>query len=112
MTQFGKILKSIRIKMDLTLEEFGKLLGVSNQVVSGWEHGKYMPKEDRIEEIAKILNVSVAELKGYDQHVPPGMVLITETELKYLRTIADLVTAKDAVEKELEQAKNIEAVSK
>lgn len=43
MAMSTKQIASLRKKLSLNLEQFGKLFGVSHSAVSLWEHGKRTP---------------------------------------------------------------------
>ena len=60
--QFGKIIKKLRIKNNLTQKEFAEKLGVTYQAVSKWENGKNMPDIMLLKEISNIFNVNIEEL--------------------------------------------------
>lgn len=55
----GKEIRKIRLEKGMTMQEFGKLFGVSKSSVSMWENGKSIPSPDRLKQIAKIGNTSV-----------------------------------------------------
>ena len=60
--QFGKTIKELRIKNNLTQKEFADRLGVTYQAVSKWENGKNMPDIILLKEISSILGVEIDEL--------------------------------------------------
>ncbi len=58
----GKTIKELREKRKMTQKELSEVIGVSDKTVSKWETGKGLPDIGIIEELAKALGVSVAEL--------------------------------------------------
>ena len=60
----GARIKQIRNKLNLTLEQFGKLdnLKASKSIVLRWENGTSLPNRSRLEAIAKKGNMTVNEL--------------------------------------------------
>ena len=58
----GKTIKELREKRKMTQKERSEMIGVSDKTVSKWETGKGLPDIGIIEELAKALGVSVAEL--------------------------------------------------
>ena len=52
-------IKEERIKLGLNQEEFGKMINVSKQAVSGWENGYRTPDVETLEKLAELLNCSV-----------------------------------------------------
>lgn len=60
----GQRIYIIRNKLNLTLEQFGKLsnLNASKSIVLRWENGSSLPNRARLETIAKLGNMTVNEL--------------------------------------------------
>lgn len=67
MATIGERMKKLRISRDLTLEDVAKLAGVSRQTIQRYESGVIgnIPS-DKIEAIAKVLNVTPAYLMGWE----------------------------------------------
>ena len=55
-------LKRIRQSRGMSMEELGKAVGVSRQVVSAWELGIYWPKASSLPRIAEVLGCTIDEL--------------------------------------------------
>ena len=64
MKTTGEQIKSIRLELGETLEEFGKkfIPPANRSLVSGWENNRYLPSPERLKEIAEIGDVSVEGL--------------------------------------------------
>ncbi len=62
--RFGKTLKDLRIKNDMTQEKLADYLCVSYQAVSKWECGLSSPDLSLIGPLTKLLHVSADELLG------------------------------------------------
>ena len=60
--KFGKFIKEIRQKHNLTQKEFAEKYHVSYQAVSKWENGKNMPDTALIKQISEDFNISLEEL--------------------------------------------------
>lgn len=58
----GNRISNIRMGMNLTMDEFGKLLGASKGSVSQWESGKVIPNKARLIKISKYGGTTVEEL--------------------------------------------------
>lgn len=94
-------MKSFASRLDeaLTLKktsaaELSRKIGVYEATISNYRKGKYEPKQDRLEEIAQALNVSVAWLMGADvpMNDTPPAIQLTEGEellLELYRAIPD-----------------------
>ena len=64
MGGFAENLKRIRLSMDMSQEDFAKLLRTSKQNISRYESGQVSPKISTASEFADILGVSLSELSG------------------------------------------------
>ena len=60
--EFGKLIKDIRKKNNLTQKDLADKYNVTYQAVSKWENGKNMPDVSLIKEISKDFNVSMDDL--------------------------------------------------
>lgn len=58
----GKVIKELRKKHGFTQKELAEKINVSNKTVSKWETAKGFPDIVLIEDLAKVLGVSIAEL--------------------------------------------------
>ena len=58
----GTIIKRLREKASMTQKELAEKINVSDKAVSKWETGNGFPDIGIIEELAKVLNVSLTEL--------------------------------------------------
>lgn len=59
---FGNLLYELRSKSNLTQEELGKKLGVTNKAISKWENGKAKPTTDMLKKLSILFNVSIENL--------------------------------------------------
>lgn len=60
---FGKRLKTLRLEIGMTLEEFGtKVVNSNKSVVSKWENGISLPNPERLKIIAEFFDTTVEEL--------------------------------------------------
>jgi len=58
----GRYIAQKRKEQNLTQEQLGERLRVSNKTVSKWENGKCMPDYSIIESVCKELDITIAEL--------------------------------------------------
>ena len=64
-TNYSKAILLLRSKLDLSQEEFGKLIGVSLVSVSRWERGEFEPTKIvkvRIDELLKKYHIETSEV--------------------------------------------------
>lgn len=65
---FAENIRAIRRRMELSQEEFGRLIGCSQDTISGYENGTGgVPRTDNLIAICEILGVSPNDLLGWDQ---------------------------------------------
>lgn len=60
-------LKEARLAADLTMDEVGKLIGVSNATISRYEKADIAVPADKLEKLAAAYNVSPVYLMGWDE---------------------------------------------
>ncbi|NLY82133.1 MAG: helix-turn-helix transcriptional regulator [Clostridiales bacterium] len=58
----GEFIAKIRREKELTQEQLGSKLGVTNKTVSRWENGNYMPDISTMPDLCKELEIDVNEL--------------------------------------------------
>src|SRR5260370_7882776 len=66
----GERLRELRDKADLSLRELAKRIGISPPFLSDIELGRRFPSEEILGKLARALNVSLADLKKYDNREP------------------------------------------
>ena len=93
------ILKNRRIEKQLTLDDVGRLVGVSGATISRWESGDIANmKRDKIVKLAKALNISPAIIMGWNETDLPNV--------KNDNLDPDILRIQRAREKMTEQEKN------
>ncbi|MBQ2744451.1 MAG: helix-turn-helix transcriptional regulator [Lachnospiraceae bacterium] len=60
--QIGRFLKELRKSENMTQEELGDRVGVTNKTISKWENGNYMPPIDVLMLLSEIYGVSINEI--------------------------------------------------
>lgn len=70
MKTLGQYIRELRDAPDISLREFAQMLGLSATFVSDIELGKRHPSDEVLAKMAKILGVSVTELKKHDTRPP------------------------------------------
>ncbi len=64
--KLSKRLAQIMEELDLNQTELGKLANITPSSISDYLNERYMPKQDKIDAIARACNVSPSWLMGYD----------------------------------------------
>ena len=100
MSVLGKNIKSIRIKRNLSQQEFADMLCVTQQAVGKWEHGTSILQLDRLQDISDSLNIpACAVLYDNDEVIYEIPIDITDevkariAELKKLSLTTNLTYA-------------------
>lgn len=62
MQKIGGFLAELRKGKDLTQDELGERLGVTNKTVSRWENGNYLPPVEILQMLSTLYEVSMHEL--------------------------------------------------
>ena len=79
VSSFSERLTDIMIEKEMSQSELARQANISASSVSDWLNNKYEAKQDKIDIIAKVLNVSPTYLMGYD--VSPERVLEDRPEI-------------------------------
>lgn len=62
IVRIGKFIAELRREKNLTQEELGEKLGVTNKTISRWENGNYMPNIEMLQLLSEQFGVSINEL--------------------------------------------------
>lgn len=62
MVNIGKFIATLRKEKDLTQEQLGEKLGVTNKTVSRWETGTYLPPAEMLLSMSELFSVSINEI--------------------------------------------------
>ena len=60
--KIGKFIAALRKEKELTQEQLGEKLGITNKTISRWENGNYMPDMQMLSLLSKEFDVSINEL--------------------------------------------------
>ena len=81
---FGKTIKDLRRKQDMTQERLAEILSISPQAISRWETGLAMPDISLIAPLCHLFNITSDELLGIDlAHRKEAVKAICEEADKY-----------------------------
>ncbi|SHK30307.1 DNA-binding transcriptional regulator, XRE-family HTH domain [Hathewaya proteolytica DSM 3090] len=62
LIKIGKFIAELRKEQQLTQEELGNKLGVTNKTISRWETGIYLPPGDVLLSMSQLFSVSINEI--------------------------------------------------
>lgn len=60
--KIGKFLKELRREHNMTQEELGEKIGVTNKTISRWETGNYMPPVENLKLLSELYQISINEI--------------------------------------------------
>lgn len=93
--KIGKLITSKRKEKRLTQEQLAERLGVTNKAVSKWENGKSMPDIGIIQDLCKILDITVTTLlnggESKEEQLVMKLLLVIENLKQLYVIIAGLV---------------------
>ncbi len=91
--QTGRFINAVRKEKNLTQQQLAEMLHVSDKAVSRWETGRGFPEISILEDIGRVLDVSVAELLKGERITEPvsskEMREITDDSLDLFRKLAE-----------------------
>ncbi len=82
MQKMGSFLKELRKEKNMTQEELGEKLGVTNKTISRWETGKYMPPVECLEMLSDMHGLSINELLSGGRLSKEDFITNAEDNLK------------------------------
>lgn len=62
LIQIGKFIAELRKEHQLTQEQLGEKIGVTNKTISRWETGTYLPPADTLMAMSQLFGISVNEI--------------------------------------------------
>ncbi len=84
MVDFGNILKTQRLKKDMTQAQLAQKLGVTKSVISAYETGLRLPSYDILIHIAKLFNISTDFLLGVENKQDVDLSGLSQEEIDAL----------------------------
>lgn len=86
---------SFRLKLAMNRKgikpvQLASLTGLNKGIISKYTNGKYKPKQDRLHQLAKILDVNEGWLLGYDVPMERTEIDLTELDRIMLEKMKDL----------------------
>ena len=84
MVDFGNILKTLRLKGNMTQAQLAQKLGITKSVISAYETGLRLPSYDILIHIAKLYNVSTDYLLGLEHKNEVDLSGLSQEEIAAL----------------------------
>ena len=93
MKSLGEFIRDRRDELDLSLREFARQVGCSAPFASDVERGRRFPSDSMLEDMARVLQTDVEELRALDPRPPLEEIRrLSERDPQYafaFRTIVD-----------------------
>lgn len=99
MTIISNFLKELRKEKELTQEQLGEMIGVTNKTISRWENGNYMPPIDCLKKLSEIYKISINEIIAGKRISDEDYKINAEENIT--RTINDVQINNKRIEKSL-----------
>lgn len=87
MVDFGNVLKTQRLKENMTQAQLAQKLGVTKSVISAYETGLRLPSYDILVHIARIFNVSTDFLLGVENKQDIDLSGLSQEEINALMNL-------------------------
>lgn len=94
MQKIGSFLAELRKEKNLTQDELGAQIGVTNKTVSRWETGNYLPPVEMLQTLGDNFGVSINEILNGERISDGNYKDISEQNIKSALTKSDSVIAK------------------
>ena len=94
MQKIGSFLAELRKEKNLTQDELGAQIGVTNKTISRWETGNYLPPVEMLQTLGDTYGVSINEILNGERISDGNYKDISEQNLKSALTKSDSVIAK------------------
>lgn len=94
MQKIGSFLAELRKEKNLTQDELGAQIGVTNKTISRWETGNYLPPVEMLQTLGDTFGVSINEILNGERISDGNYKDISEQNIKSALTKSDSVIAK------------------
>lgn len=81
--RIGQFLKELRKENNMTQEQLGERIGVTNKTISKWETGNYMPSVDCLKSLSDIYQISINEILAGERLKQEDYKEAAEDNIKY-----------------------------
>ncbi len=92
--KIGAFLAELRKERNLTQDELGMQIGVTNKTISRWENGNYLPPVEMLQILSNTFDVSINEILNGERISDNNYKNVSEQNLKSALINSDLVIKK------------------
>ncbi len=94
MQKIGTFLAELRKEKNLTQDELGEQIGVTNKTVSRWENGNYLPPVEMLQILSKFYDVSINEILNGERINDSDYKNISEENVKFALNRSNAIISK------------------
>ena len=94
MQLIGAFLAELRKEKNLTQDELGEQIGVTNKTVSRWENGNYLPPVEMLQILSKFYGVSINEILNGERINDSDYKNISEENVKSALNRSNVIICK------------------
>ena len=91
--KIAAIIKDARINKDMTQMNLADAMGVSYQAVSNWERGNSMPDIAKLEDLCRVLGLTVEQLLGMEHPAAAAVEKVIRAEELTVEELAEVAPA-------------------
>lgn len=95
--KIGKFLKELRKENNMTQEQLGERIGVTNKTVSRWETGNYLPPVECLNLLSDIYQISINEILAGERVAQKDFMEVAEENIS--EALSEIETKGKKVEK-------------
>lgn len=96
MSDFGELLKGLRVSANLTQKELGEKLHISETMVSYYEHSRRYPSADILLQVADTFHVSVDFLLGREKKKQTiDLSGLPDKDIEFVRDVVQFLRGKN-----------------
>ena len=94
MQKIGAFLSELRKEKNLTQNELGEKIGVTNKTVSRWENGNYLPPVEMLQILSEFYDVSINEILNGERINDRDYKNVSEENVKYALNRSNVIIHK------------------
>lgn len=88
--KIAKVIKQARINKNMTQMNLADEMGVSYQAVSNWERGNSMPDISKLEDLCRVLDLTVNQLLGMEERTTAAVSKVMQDEELTVEELAEV----------------------
>lgn len=95
MSKTSDRLRDLLQRKNIKQKELSQMTGISESNICSYVSGKYPPKQENVEKIASVLNVSPIYLQGWEEYVDYGLINLVQSDQNFADNLSRLLESYD-----------------